>query len=126
MALNFEIKTIPHNEHRYETVGDYYEENGKDQIRISDMNNSDYEFLVMIHELIELYLCKKRGIKEGDISAFDIEFEKNREEGNVDEPGDNPNAPYRKEHSFAINIEKQLAIELNVNWADYDNTINNL
>ena len=88
------------------------------------MGNEDYEFLVAVHELIEQYLCKKRNIKEPDISAFDIEFEKNRQPGNEDEPGDDPSAPYRKEHFFATSIERLIAAELGVDWQEYDKKIN--
>ena len=37
--LNIEIKTIPDAEQRYNTVGDYWKEDGKDVVRISDMGN---------------------------------------------------------------------------------------
>lgn len=125
--LNINIKTIPHSEHRYPTCGDYWvDENGVQQVRVSDMNNPDYEILVAIHELIELYLCQKRGIKEEGITAFDVEFENNRVEGNVDEPGDDKNAPYRKEHFFATNVERLLAEQLGVDWKVYSDIIEQL
>lgn len=124
---NILIKTIPHSEHRYETVGDYqYDEEGNETIDVSEMNNEDYEFLVCIHELVESYLCKKRNISEESITAFDTDFEKNRAEGNTDEPGDDPNAPYRKEHFFATTIERLMAAELGVDWKTYDDTVVNL
>jgi hypothetical protein len=127
---NIFIQTIPHERHRYETVGDYFytKDNfilGEEdmQVRVSDMGNEDYEFLVAIHELIEAYLCRKRGIREEDITAFDIAFEKLRLEGNEDEPGDSPDAPYQKEHQFATKIERQLSDELGVNWDAYDEKV---
>ena len=121
------IETIPHAQHRYETVGDYWHPTDDSvEVRVSDMGNPDYEFLVAIHELIELYLCKKRGIAEPDIKAFDEEFEAKREEGNEDEPGDSPLAPYQKEHQFATKIESQLAAELSVDWAAYGNAVMSL
>jgi hypothetical protein len=117
-------KVIPHSEHRYETVGDYWYPNSTTmELRVSDMGNSDYEFLVQIHELIEAHLCRKRGISEPDIKAFDEAFEANREEGNEDEPGDSPLAPYQKEHQFATSIERQLAEALGVDWEAYDNAV---
>jgi hypothetical protein len=118
---------IPHEAHRYETVGDYwYPSDERMELRVSDMGNEDYEFLVIIHELIEAHLCRKRGISEPEIKAFDEEFESKRVEGNVDEPGDDPKAPYQKEHQFATKIEKQLAKELNVNWEEYSNVVETL
>ena len=125
--MKIKIKTIPHANHRYETVGDYWvDDEGTKYIVVSDMGNEDYELLVAIHELIEQHLCLKRGIKEREITDFDIEFEKNRPEGNTDEPGDAPDAPYRKEHFFATNIERLISEQLGVDWKTYDDTVNSL
>lgn len=125
MQINIEV--IPHNNHRYETVGDYWvDEAGVQQVRVSDMGDKRYEFLVALHELIELTLCEQRGIKEEDISAFDIEFEKNRKPGNEEEPGDQPEAPYHKEHVFAECLERLMARELGVNWQKYTDAVMSL
>jgi hypothetical protein len=118
---------IPHDQHRYETVGDYwYPVEGEADFRVSDMGNEDFEFLVLIHELIEAHLCRKRGISEPEIKAFDEAFEAARAEGNVDEPGFDPAAPYLREHTFATVIEKLVAQELEVDWKEYDEKINSL
>lgn len=128
--LNVTIRTIPHEEHRYPTVGDYWDGHlGTKIIRVSEMCNEDYELLVAVHELIEQHLCKKRGIKEPDITAFDVKFEKERDEGKHPadaEPGFDPKAPYVKEHTFATKIEKLLAKELGVDWDTYDKTVMSL
>ena len=121
------IGIIPHSEHRYKTVGDYwYPQSYRMELRVSDMQNEDYEFLVMIHELVEAHLCRKRGIEEPVIKAFDEAFEARREEGNTDEPGFDPNAPYFKEHTFATFIEAQIAEELGIDWEEYSNVVNSL
>jgi len=125
--MNILIKTIPHAEHRYETVGDWwFEPCGDLQIRVSDMGNDDYEILVALHELVEVILCKKHGVKPEDVDAFDKAFEAARAEDNDEEPGDQPDAPYRKEHLFATGIEKLLAAELGVDWKTYDKTVMDL
>lgn len=124
---NILIRTIPHTSHRYETVGDYeYDQDMNETISVSKMGNDDYEFLVAIHELVESYLCLKRGIDENDITDFDIKFEENRKEGDLSEPGDAEDAPYRKEHFFATTIERLMAAELGVDWKTYDDTVVNL
>jgi hypothetical protein len=120
------IRIIPHDKHRYETVGDYWYHGDTREVRISDMNDEDCEFLVTIHELVEAHLCRKHGIDENAITAFDVAFEENRKEGNVDEPGDSPEAPYQKEHQFATKIEKLIAEELGINWEEYDKLVVNL
>lgn len=120
------IEFIPHNKQRYETVGDWYYRNRELHIRVSMMSDWRYEILVAIHELAEVMLCKHRGIPAAAVDAFDMAFEKARKPGNEDEPGDDPKAPYRKEHFFATNIERALALELGVDWATYDAEINAL
>jgi hypothetical protein len=124
------IEVIPHSQQRYPTVGDYWkDEDGTQHVVVSDMGNDDYAFLVAIHELVELYLCDKRGIKEEDISAFDIAFEKEREEGkhtDEEEPGYAPGAPYKNEHFFAEAVERLVAGQLDVDWKTYDKTVNEL
>jgi hypothetical protein len=102
------------------SAGDYWRENGKLNIRCLKMDNEDYMFLVCLHELIEEYLCTKRGIKEIDIQKFDQDFEKAGKEG---EPGDDRDAPYFNEHQFATEIEMLMCNELGIKWPDYDKAI---
>lgn len=90
------------------------------------MSNDDYAFLVALHELIEMKLCQHRKIAEADVSAFDIAFENKRVGGNTDEPGDDSESPYRKEHLLATGIEKIMASLLDVDWKKYDETVNEL
>lgn len=122
------IFTIPHKQQRYDTVGDYFLSKRTSHwiFNISKMNNDDYEFLVAIHELIEWRLTQKRGITEESISSFDKKFELKRKKGNNDEPGNDIDAPYYKEHVFAESIEKQIAKELGVDWDKYDKEVTNL
>lgn len=128
--MNIVIKSIPNSEQRYPTVGDYWRDaDGTLQIRVSKMSDDRYDLLVALHELIEVTLCEHRGIKEEDISKFDIEFEKEREEGKHtldDEPGWDPRAPYGKEHAYAESIERNMALQLEVDWKDYDHEVMNL
>lgn len=121
------IKTIPHKSQRYPTCGDYFDDiAGNLVIKVSELPDEDFEFCIAIHELIESYLCAKRGISEPSITAFDIEFERRRKKGNVDEPGDDPKAPYFKEHQFSTKIEKLMAKELKVSWKKYTDAVNSL
>lgn len=120
------IKTIPHSGQRYDTVGDWWFEGENLEIRVSDMGNPQYEYLVARHEADEAVLCKLRGIKEKDVSEFDILFESHRLEGNMDEPGDHIDAPYHKEHAFATIQERVMAYEMGIEWEEYDKVINSL
>jgi hypothetical protein len=120
--MKINIETIPHGEQRYPTVGDYWDDSeGVVQVRVSDMKDWRYEALVVVHELVEMFLTKHRDIAEQDISDFDVKFERSREEGLVTgEPGDHVNAPYRREHFFATNLERLFSSELGVDWFEYD------
>lgn len=121
--LDIDIKTVPDRSQRYNTVGDYRRKNKKDIIRVSNMNNWKYEVLVAVHEIIEQFLCRSRGINEDAITAFDQHFEKRRNHFLLDEPGNDPDAPYYKEHQFALKIEKLFAQELGVDWNEYNKVI---
>lgn len=126
---------IPHKDQRYDTVGDYYSailryhgDKRKTQHFFISKTSADYEFLVLIHEMIEWYLTQKRGIKEKDITNFDLMFEGECMDGKWtdEEPGDDPRSPYRKEHKFATKIEKMVAKELGVDWDEYERILSEL
>lgn len=130
------IETIDHSTQRYDTVGDYqtvkeYDSGSMVDVRkitVSKMDNSDYEFLVGLHEMIEQHLCAKKGISEQLITDFDVMYEKLRGHtvNDTDEPGNCPLAPYHKEHVFATQIEKAVADALGVDWGAYDAAVNAL
>ncbi len=126
--MKIEIRTIPHHEHRYETVGDWQanEKGELCRVLVSDMPNMDYEFLIALHELIEGYLCQVRLISDEKVTQFDEAYEAKRPEGDESEPGDDPMAPYHREHQFASRIEKMMAKELGVDWETYDEAVSSL
>jgi len=125
--LNIRIQSIPKSQSRYETVGDWkFNEWGDLEVKVVEMGNWKYELLVAIHEVIEAFLCKDKNVKEEDITAFDIAFEKRRKKGNTDEPGDDPKAPYRRQHFIATNIERMLSDCLEVDWKEYDKKVMSL
>ena len=119
------LNVIPHHEQRYPTCGDWqlnYEQKTV-IIRASELNNWRYEFLVQFHELIEAMLCFSRGITTEVVDKFDMEYENRRDIGDESEPGDDSNAPYRREHFFATSLERLMAAELGVDWDKYEEEI---
>lgn len=77
---------------------------------------------VLIHELVEWFLVRKRGINLEDVDGFDRIFELERSLGRHpdDEPGDAEDCPYGREHRFAENIERQLVHESGLRWDAYE------
>ncbi len=125
--MNITIRTIPHQDQRYDTTGDWwFLHNGDIEIRVSSVDNWRYEALVAVHELVEILLCKHQGISQERVDAFDMDFEKARPEGDNSEPGDDPMAPYYNEHQSATILERQLAKELGINWREYEERLRNL
>lgn len=128
--MEIHIKTIPQEKQRYKTVGDYwYDGEGILQIRVSDMGNEFYETMVVIHELIEEALTKKRGLTEPEIMAFDEAFERARAMGlrtPEEEPGFSNDAPYLREHTLATSVEMMMCALAGESWADYDRFVMNL
>ena len=121
----FTISQIPHQRQRYETVGDWIP-GSPAEIRVSKMKDQRYVFLVALHEMIEFELCKKNGITDREVVAFDVNFEAERRNNlhPIDaEPGNDPRAPYRNEHDFATMIEMMVAQKLGVSWSDYERTV---
>lgn len=115
------IETIPHLEQRYETVGDwYYEPDGTLVIRVSQLSDWRREMLVAVHELVEVLQCKHDGVTQEVVDKFDKEFEAHRHPDNEDEPGDEPTAPYVRQHCLATGIERTLAASLDVWWKAYE------
>lgn len=117
--MNISIKSIPQKEQRYPTIGDWWEDNGEMKIRVSEeLGNENYILMIAVHELIEQHLCRKRGITQEIVDAFD------NAHLDVDDPGLLPDAPYHKEHLFALVVEGMLANQLEVDFT-YDGAYNN-
>lgn len=116
------IEFIDEKEHRYPTTGDYFFEGNVLKIRVSKMKDNRHELLVAVHELTEVILTEHDGVSEESITEFDKEFERNRTEHSIEEPGDDPNAPYKKQHNVASGIERIMAGLLDVDWNEYENS----
>jgi hypothetical protein len=125
-----QIEIIPHSSQRYQTCGDWFlDENGVMQVRISNLGTEIENFMVAIHEVIELVLLRNKGITDKDIDKFDFEFEervKRGEAGRNDEPGFASDSPYLQEHTLATSVELQMCALAKINWNEYSTKIENL
>lgn len=125
--MNVKIETIPHQNHRYPTVGDwFFEPNGDLTIRVSQLSDWRLEMLVAVHELVEVIACKHDGVTQAETDKFDMDFEATRRPGDEDEPGDDPAAPYSKQHCLATGVERILAAHLGVSWKEYEEELSKL
>lgn len=128
--MEIRIKTIPHDQQRYPTVGDYwFDKKNVLQIRVSDMGNWFYETLVVVHEMVEEALCRHRGLAHAEIDKFDIEYEAKRDRGEVpedSEPGFDNNAPYLLEHTLATAVEMMMCAKAGIKWNEYNDTVMNM
>lgn len=124
------VETVPHGQQRYPSVGDFLtDETGTLGVYVSKMADWRYVRLVAIHEIVEASLCRADGVAEADIDQFDMQFEADRLLGHhpLDaEPGDDPRAPYRRQHLMATAIEKMLAAAMGVDWKAYEDAVNGL
>lgn len=92
---------------RYNTAGDYYATPSGWQFAVSKQRSVDDEFLILIHELVEWYLTQRNGIREEDITAFDVA------NPSSSDPGSEPDAPYRNEHLAAMEVERLITDHVN-------------
>jgi hypothetical protein len=125
------IKSIPkNNQRKFEPVGDYWKnKDGSIDYRVSIFGDEYMQLAVILHEIIESFLCKKRGVSWEKVDAFDAQFEKDRLRGlhsKTAEPGNSPKAPYHREHLFATKLEKMFIKELGYKWDDYDKLVESL
>ena len=101
----------------------YFDEKGDLQVRVSPMSDWRRETLLEIHECVEAIMCKYNGVTQQAVDAFDLEYDKTHTfDVNA---GDDPAAPYVREHCFATAIERILCAELDVNWLEYDTELSN-
>ena len=111
------IESIPQNKQRYLTLGDWWmDEDGTIQIRVTGDDPSlseKHQFLIALHELVEVKLCQERGITAKQVDDFDMARDEYCVENGL-EPGDLEDCPYRKEHRFAMLIEHLMAHELGI------------
>ena len=126
-GINFQYKVIPSTWFDYNSAGNYAVDlDGNIILFVAKMENELYEDLVKVHEIIEVILILKRGIKISDIDKFDMVDVFELDQKNSDDPGVSKLAPYHKEHMFATKIEKLLCKELELDWETYDQSFDKL
>jgi len=121
--MNISIKVIQPKEMRPNVDGAdwFWDTNGDLHVRVCPMSDWRYETLLAIHEAVEAVMCKHNGVSQKQVDEFDACFDATHE--NDVEAGDDPAAPYDREHCFATAIERILCAELGVKWKYYDDEL---
>lgn len=121
--MRITIEVIRHEDQRYPTSGDWLWPNEHNLlIRVSEMGDWRKEAAVAVHELVEALLCKNDGVTDAEVDAFDKAWAGHEwvSAGDLIEPGDDPKAPYHRQHCFATAVERLLIAALGVPWGEYD------
>ncbi len=118
--MDIVIRVIPEEQQRKEVSGAdwFWDADGNLQVRVSPMSDWRMETILAIHEVVEAIMCKHTGVTQQAVDVFDQKYyETHTDDCNA---GDDPAAPYKKEHTYATAIERILAGVLDVDWFTYD------
>ena len=120
------IKPIQPDNHRYPTCGDYIYDREDDTLTVFVSRMDDYrsELAVALHEVFEAVQVLHADIPISDIDLFDMQFEKDRPDGNEDEPGDDLKAPYHDQHVGATFVEREVCAQSGLSWDQHDKNVN--
>lgn len=109
------IEFIPQSQQRYDTTGDWLYDGDTLIIYASKMPDARHQQLVAVHELVEALACNADGVSQESVDEFDM-----GPGAVLEEPGNDPAAPYYPQHMAATAIEQLLAVALGVDWDEYD------
>jgi hypothetical protein len=118
------IETIPHQNQRYDTCGDWFWDREEKTLYIFVSETGDWKknFLIARHELDEAMLCKFRGVTAAQVDEYDLAHP----EAGSDSFSDNTDAPYSNSHNDALAAEWIMSRLLGVDWVEYTKTLDNM
>jgi hypothetical protein len=124
--MNIIIKTIPPTEMREGVDGaDWYVDAAGDlQVRICPMSDPRMEMALKLHEAFEAILCLHDGVTVKQVDEFDRQYDLDHPDETDCEAGDDPEAPYAKQHSLATAVERIYTAHVGLNWRLYDDELN--
>ena len=120
------VKVVSHKDQRYDTSGDWWWNGEQLEVRVSNLNDWRYHFLIAIHEVVEACFCKFNRLDQNQVTEFDKQFLEGQKVGKYkewEEPGDDPSSPYHLGHCLAISVERALAFMMCVNWKTYNEAV---
>lgn len=121
--MNVSIRVINESAHRPFISGAdwFFDDRGDLQVRVSKLSDWRREMCLAFHEAVEAVLCKFHGVSQKAVDAFDQQYEQTH--ASDLNAGDDPLAPYQREHNTATAVERILAGELFVQWKNYDDEL---
>jgi hypothetical protein len=114
------VVVVPHANQRYDTVGDWFFEEGTLVIKVSSLRDPRATWAVAVHEFIEAILCTNAGITPQMVDAWDL-----GEGADSNDPGMNWSAPYHKQHLHATSVERRLAETMGLVWEAHNRIVDN-
>lgn len=131
--MNITVETIPHENHRYPTCGDWIltpaPKKGDSELKILVSETGDWRMnmAIAVHEIVEALLCVEHGIPQERVDEFDKQFEEMYDTDPskfiTDEPGEIPVAPYYAEHMAATVVERLFAWQIGLSWPAYEKRV---
>ena len=127
--MNIHILTIPNEDiklrHGFTGADWWWDEAGDLQVRVAaEMEHWREAMALAVHETVEALMCKHNGVTVAHVDEFDAKF---KGENEIDvNAGDESDAPYRLEHTYATAIERVLTGVLGVDWKEYDTRLGKL
>lgn len=111
------LEVIPHEQQRLGAPGDwFFTQEGNLTVRISDLGDWRYNFLVLRHEMDEAILCYFSGITT---EMVDEDQAKAKPTDDPDSFSGYPGARLQNQHNDALAAEWQMSRLLGVDWAKY-------
>ena len=106
------VDPIARDRQRYDTEGDWhFTQKGDLAVFITDQPDWKVYACLAVHEIVEALLCRAQGVTCEQVDEWDMGHPE------MEEPGDDPRAPYMHQHRIAMVIERLLAYEMGVDMA---------
>ena len=122
MTPSLHATPLPPSDLPYPTAGNWEITSSGDIVAscasLPDMDES--VALVMIHELVEAFICKCNGISEESVTAFDTSHLE------LNEPGDSPEAPYHSAHFTSMQVEKMICSSIGLSWHKHEENVSKI
>ena len=127
--MNIHILTVPNEQikerHGFTGADWWFDAKGDLQVRVAaELEDWREAMALAMHEAAEALMCKHNGVTVAQVDIFDERFKGDNE---IDvNAGDESDAPYRLEHTYATAIERILTGVLGVDWKAYDTRLGKL